>query len=506
MIPSRTTLGLCLLAGLAIGLRVAAVLYLESYRDPFTYEHGEIAENLLAGRGFSVTFLGAQGPTSQQAPFYPAFLAGAYGVFGVRSTSAFLVVQLLQCLAGGVTCLCTAWIAWTVLPGRRSVGWIAGLMAAVHPAQVYAVTHLQVAVWATMLLTLLVAVTLSPSLRGWKAAILLGGLGGLLLLVEPIFAVVMPIVAAAYWLRGSGVRRQESGVRRQESGVRGQESGVRGQESGVRGQSARNSFDSCLLSPVSSFLWWAQPTLQVATMTAATVIVVMPWVWRNYLVHGEFVFVKSTFGYAFWQGNNPVSWGTDKVPKPSVRQSLRGAPRLLGSSRGAAALADQHRAAWEARHETLYIDDVLLKPTGYVDFAGLTEPQRCRLLGRRAWQFIREQPADYARLCGQRLRYFLLFDETNPKAASSIYRVTTVGWLVLTIIGLVVTRRHWQALWPLYAIVAAVMLFHTLTIVSARFRLPIEPLTFVWAAAAVSAAVGRIFNPSVNRQANSRTD
>ncbi len=50
-------------------------------------------------------------------------------------------------------------------------------------------------------------------------------------------------------------------------------------------------------------------------------------------------------------------------------------------------------------------------------------------------------------------------------------------------------------MWPLYAIVAAVTLFHTLTIVSARFRLPIEPLTFVWAAAAVP-CVGRIFNPS----------
>ena len=33
-------------------------------------------------------------------------------------------------------------------------------------------------------------------------------------------------------------------------------------------------------------------------------------------------------------------------------------------------LAGMDRALWEARHETLYIDDVLLKPTGYREFAG----------------------------------------------------------------------------------------------------------------------------------------
>ncbi len=376
---SRTTLGLCLLAALAVGLRVAAVLYLESYRDPFTYEHGEIAENLLAGRGFSVTFLGGWGPTSQQAPFYPALLASAYGLWGERSTAAFLIVELLQCLAGGVTCLCTIWIAWAVLPGRRAVGWIAGLLAALHPAQVYAVTHLQVAAWATMLLTMLAALTLSPRVRGWRGAILIGGLGGALLLVEPIFAVVMPIVAGAYWVRNAGFRASSAGLLRS--------CAARPGEAGSADAAAR--------------FWWAQPTLQVAAMTAVTMLATAPWLWRNYRVHGELVFVKSTFGYAFWQGNNPISWGTDKVPKLSARQSSLQAPDFglqegqpeVGSLKPEAStdsrplspalsLADQHRAAWEARHETLYIDDVLLKPTGYAEFAGLTEPERCRLLGR----------------------------------------------------------------------------------------------------------------------------
>ena len=40
---------------------------------------------------------------------------------------------------------------------------------------------------------------------------------------------------------------------------------------------------------------------------------ISPWLVRNYRVHGEFVAIKSTFGYAFWQGNCALSEGTDKV-------------------------------------------------------------------------------------------------------------------------------------------------------------------------------------------------
>ena len=69
---------------LAIAVRVAAVLVLRNHEvGRSTYEHGEIAANLLAGRGFSMRFLGADGPTSQQAPVYPILVAAAYAIGGV---------------------------------------------------------------------------------------------------------------------------------------------------------------------------------------------------------------------------------------------------------------------------------------------------------------------------------------------------------------------------------------------------------------------------------------
>jgi len=229
-------------------------------------------------------------------------------------------------------------------------------------------------------------------------------------------------------------------------------------------------------------LFSAPALARLATMTLVAVAVIAPWLIRNRLVHGELVFIKSSFGYAFWQGNHPMSWGTDKIPKPAAEEARR---------RHDGTLSDMDRALWEARHETLYIDDVVLKPLGYGRFAGLTEPQRSRLLGTEAWGFIRRDPLRYGRLCLQRLRYFLLFDETNPKASNQLYRTSTVIWLALAFVGLAATAGAWRPLWPTYAIFTLVALFHTLVIVSTRFRIPVEPLSFVWAAGAVAPVLAR---------------
>jgi hypothetical protein len=435
---SRTTIGLLLLAGLALGLRVGLVLALAGpHTESLSYEHGRIAANLLSGRGFRIEFLGTDGPTSQQAPFYPLLLAAAYGVLGVETPQAILAVQLLQCLAGTGLVLTVAWLGWSLMPDRRSVGWLAGLGAALYPTHIYMSTHLQVVPWAALLLTGLVAVVVSPRWRAtWGGAILAGGLAGLLLLIEPILALALPVCALAFWLG----------------------------EATDASTAWRSRFRAAAIG-------------RIAAMAGLAALIILPWLVRNWKVHGELVFIKSSFGYAFWQGNNPSSWGTDKLPKGSA-ESLR----LANDG----TLTDIDRALWEARHETLYIDDMLLKPTGYREFAGLSEPERSRLLGHRAWEFIRDNPAQYGRLCLQRLRYFLLFDETNPKAANRLYRIATVTWLALTTVGLLVSWRRWRTFWPTYTIFGLVTLFHTLVITSVRFRIPLEPMSLVWAAAALA--------------------
>ena len=153
-----------------------------------------------------------------------------------------------------------------------------------------------------------------------------------------------------------------------------------------------------------------------------------PWIARNALVHGEFVAVKSTFGYAFWQGNCSQSEGTDKVIRPSVERSLAG-------ESGDDGLSSLNRRIWAARHEAGYIDDIALSKGDLRLLGSVSEPERSRILFRRAMRELAEQPGRYARLCMRRFRYFWLFDETNPKTRVWIYRLSHLGLTIAATLG-----------------------------------------------------------------------
>lgn len=427
----------------ALILRVAAVVVLAPADGrPSTYEHGAIAENLLAGRGFSVNYLGTEGPTSQQAPWVPVVLAVFYSLFGVGSSEAVVAYQLLQCVVGAATVAVAIRWSWLLFPQRRGIGWAVGWALALYPPHIYMATHVQAAPWGALAVTLLFLLTTEAARSCTPGRLLAIGLtGGWLLMIDPILALVIPPALLQLLI---ALYKQQP-------------------------RTTAAGFQSALRAAV--------PVVYAA---ACMLLVCVPWLVRNYRVHGEFVFVKSSFGYALWQGNNELSHGTDKIPKPNVAAI---AAAHDGSLRG------RSQALWEARHETLYIDDLLLKPTGYAEFQGFSEPARSRVLGEKAKTWIAAHPTDYVRLCFQRLSYFMLIDRTNPKASNGVYQASSIVWLALASIGLIAARSRWRELWPAVAAFASVALFHTLTITSARFRIPVEPLSFVWAIAGFEPAL-----------------
>jgi hypothetical protein len=410
---------------MAVAARAAAVLVLQSHTVPHsTYEHGEIAANLLAGRGFSVRFLGAEGPTSQQAPVYPLIVAAAYAVGGVDTSRALLVLELGQSALGGLLVAAVLMLAREVAPGRVWVARAGGLIVALHPTLIYAATHVQVAMIAATWLTFTLAWAYRTGRTGLdRDAFLTGVWLALLVLTDPILALAAAGVAGAISLW-----------------------------QGLRGS--------------------VRP-LAIIALTAGAAL--LPWTVRNYHVHGELVAVKSTFGYAFWQGNCALSMGTDKVVRASVE-------RALSRGRGFN-LRRLNVALWAARHEAGYIDDIALTADDTRALGTMTEPERSRHLLWRALADLRSDPGRYPRLCLRRLRYFVLFDETNPKARNVVYRASHLGLTVVAALGLLLagssTRRR---LGPTLATVALVAAFHALTIVSARFHVPIEPLLALWAA------------------------
>jgi hypothetical protein len=433
-----------LLVGLAIASRVSAIAVLQSYKVPRSiYEHGEIAANLLAGRGFAMHFLGADGPTSQQAPVYPALVALAYAIAGVEKPSALLLLQATQAILGGVLVLGVLRVARLVAPNRRGLAWCAGVIVALHPTLIYAATHVQVAALGTTLLVWTLAFAYQTGKIGRdRDAIVTGGLLAFLALTDPILTLAASGIVCAVWLGRSST------------------------PGGVRA------------------------TIRLTSLVALTALVgISPWLLRNAVVHGEFVAIKSTFGYAFWQGNCAQSEGTDKVVRPAVERVLD--QRTRGSS-----LEALNRTIWAARHEAGYLDDIALTRDDYRRLGSVSEPERSRILGRRALAELAANPGRYTRLCLRRLGYFVLFDETNPKSRILMYRVPHVALTVLAALGFVLAGPALRVrLLPALLAVPLIAVFHTLTITSARFHIPIEPLLALSGAAGFSRMAGSRGDP-----------
>ncbi len=416
------------LIGLAISVRVAAVLVLQSHHVPnSTYEHGTIAANLLAGRGFSTRFLGAEGPTSQQAPVYPFVVAAAYAIGGVGSSNSLLLLELSQALLGGLLVVGVLALIREIAPHRPWLGPTAALVAAIHPTLVYATTHVQVASLATCLLVW----TLALAYRTGRTAQLSdAGMAGislaLLALTDPILALVAPGMAWAIALREG----------------------------------------------------WKRAIRPIATIAIVAALGILPWTVRNYLVHHEFVAIKSSFGYAFWQGNCALSQGTDKVVRASVEKIV---------NRPVDDLQSWNDSLWAARHEAGYIDDIALTQADYQTLGTLSEPARSRLLYRRAQADLKAKPGRYLQLCLSRLRAFMLFDETNPKTRSLVYRIPHLGLSIFALVGLLLMPHKLRTrLAPTILTTLFITIFHTSTIVSARFHIPIEPLMGLWGVAGLA--------------------
>jgi hypothetical protein len=429
-----------LLIVLAIASRGAAVLLLQSHLVArSTYEHGEIAANLVGGRGFSMRFLGADGPTSQQAPIYPALVAVAYAAFGVDSPQSLLTLELTQAILGGVLVLGVLRLARAIAPELHWFAPIAAFVVAVHPTLVYAATHVQVAsLGATLLVWTLVLAIRAGTTRRLRDSAVTGGLLAILALTDPILALVALGVAWAI-LRDAGKGPARLG----------------------------------------------RAFLQLAAVALVALLGVTPWLVRNAVIHGEFVPIKSTFGYAFWQGNCALSAGTDKVVRSSVE-------RVLSQHQNTLDWKGLNQTIWAARHEAGYIDDIALSKDDYRLLGSLSEPERSRVLFHRSLAELKLEPFRFARLCLQRLRYFVLFDETNPKTRVLAYRVAHMGLTAFAGLGLFLAGPRLRSrLMPTIVTAVVITIFHTLTIVSARFHIPLEPLLAIWGAAGLAMFVER---------------
>lgn len=375
-------------------VRLAFMLALGTYRferpddRSDTNEDTYIARSLVEGHGFSSPFSTTYtGPTAWVTPVYPYFVAFAFKHFGVMSHRSYLFIEIVQSLFSALTIIPLISIATCIR--RRPAGVLAAVLWGFFPwFSRWALTW----IWETSLSALLLACLLWYALRLRRQSsriswIGFGGLWGFTLLVNPALLSLLPIALAVAlyepnrnWKRG---------------------------------------------------LWAAGVTL------IACFLVISPWLIRNRVVMGKWVFLRDNFGFEFALGNYHLSFGRGWAGKhPSVNPGEFGRYRDMG--------------------ELPYIQ------------ANTNE----------AIRFVRQYPGEFLTLCAKRVVYFWDGSAMQYRGPVAPYWLPwSFGWVSFLLLpALWVCSRlkipYWQML---FAVVLIYPIPYYLTHPPVRYRHIIEP-------------------------------
>lgn len=220
------------------------------WNDELDYDR--IAVNLLKHHQFT-EYPGQ--PYSYRPPGYPFFLAAVYSVFGLRNHMA---VKLIQALLGAMAAM-LLYLLGERISGRKSAV-IGGLIWAFYPTAVAYTGYLySETLFIALLLAGLYLVALGMKAEGRGRVILFSGSGllfGLATLTREVLLAIIPLLVI--WM---------AYVFLHERGRKG--------------------------------IAWVTP------FAVAVMAVVLPWTFRNYLVHGQLVPISTNGGCNLYYGNNP---------------------------------------------------------------------------------------------------------------------------------------------------------------------------------------------------------
>ncbi|HEY65962.1 MAG TPA: hypothetical protein G4O02_15475 [Caldilineae bacterium] len=370
---------------LALGLRLAYISLLVGWdyvpqRD--AAEYSAIAENLAAGHGYR---LASGALTAIRPPLFPLLLAGVYVVFGVHYGAALV----MQSVLGSLSCVITYRVgaeAFGEWPGR-----LAGVMAAGYPMLIYHDSQLLsetpfilwtiLAVWAMLRLTRRVRL---------RDVGLLGGALGLAALTRPNGLLLWAgVVAWALWY------------------------------------------------------WRRRAWPIIAGATLVVIVLLTPWVVRNWIAMGAFI-PASTMGGAVLLG----SYNEIVLRDPTYRGDWISPCRVSGARCG--------------------------EP--------MSEVARDRLWRRMGLAFIRSHVRDLPEMAFWRfvnLWHLYRFTRGFPENIGFYCYVIVAS---LAAVGIWLYRSRWRSMTPLYVVVICFTANALVFWGGFRMRAPIEPVLVVLAA------------------------
>lgn len=384
-----------------------------------------IAQNLANGIGFCTP--DSTQPTAFRPPLYPLLLAIHFPRLPHNDsiTDRQFTVALWNILAG----------LWTVLLVDRigrALGlgaWrhLASLLVAVDPLLLYATCHPMTEVVFTALVTAWLWSVVTPrpmepdkSLLWWLWT---GVLFGLAALCRPTIWPLAPLMAIAMFIPPAARRRLR------------------------------------------------QKLPSIAAAMLGTLLVVSPWIVRNYRVLGHPILMTTHGGYTLLLANNPV-YQREVIEQP--RRTVWSGESL---------------ARWQQDVEARLHHDLGPAPT---------ELQRDAWMSAEAWKYIRAEPIKFAQAALHRVRS--LWSITPQGEGASLPMVLRLGvgaffaaeyLLAIVGIALLVRRREWPAWLPALLVIITLQIVHLFYWTDARMRAPLQPILALLAAKTLSVFCGR---------------
>ena len=171
------------------------------------------------------------------------------------------------------------------------------------------------------------------------------------------------------------------------------------------------------------------------------IVFILPFTIRNYVVFGDFMLLNSNAGYALYAAQHPL-----------------------------------HGTSFQAFAVAPLPEDLNPVPAN--------EAEWDRVLMRRGFQFIVENPGRYALLSISRLAdYFMFWPSAETSIINNIGRMFSFALLMpVMVYGLWLSTGEWRRYWLLYTFMVFYTVLHLLTWSMIRYRLPVDAVLLLFAA------------------------
>jgi 4-amino-4-deoxy-L-arabinose transferase-like glycosyltransferase len=242
---------------LSLIINLFAIYYVGNFHSPQTWENGEVAENLLNGKGYSDTYFGtALQPATIMVPFYPIILYIFYSLLGITSLT-YILIQILQGLILSFTVVLLYIIAKKLF--NEQIAILSALIMALYPVYIYGVTVIHQLTFTTFFIAILILGLLKLETNtniniNIKTYLICGVVLGLIILTEPTILFFIPFMILWIFIQNQNRKDWKRSLK----------------------------ISSCIL--------------------IIALLVTSPWIIRNYEVH-DTVLIKYS-GHNFWRGNS----------------------------------------------------------------------------------------------------------------------------------------------------------------------------------------------------------